>query len=155
MPGRQEHGRRLESLHEHAAFAVDRRRERTADSIGAPRFQPVFRRAGQGSHDLDVINGVERAELKARGADGGELGLIDLRHNASDPFAIPAGQKLLSLDKLEMRVEHMAVQGPALHVERRRESRHSRIEQTRELLICQKPKQAFGRGHVDLRHVET
>ncbi len=76
----------------------------------------------------------------ARGADGGELRLIDLRQNAADPFAIPAGQKLLRLDQLEMRIEHMAVQRPALDVERRREARHSRIEQTRELAKCQKPK---------------
>ncbi len=34
-------------------------------AIGAPRLQPVFRRAGQRPHDLDVVDGVERAELRS------------------------------------------------------------------------------------------
>ena len=130
MPGHQDHRRRRESLDQHAAFAVDRRRERTAD----PRRRPApsaslpRRRSAPARPRCRRSRRASRTEARAR-ADGGEPRLIDMRQNASDPFAIPAGQKLLGLDQLEMRIEHMAVQRPALHVERRREARHSRIEQ--------------------------
>ena len=155
MPGHEEHRRRVEAIDKKSALLVDRRRERSVDPRRALGAQPVLGGLGQRAHDLDVVDGVERAELRIGGADRRDAGLIDLRHDAADPLAITAGEKFLLFDELVMRVELMREDAPALDVERRREALRAGIKQPRQPAEGRKAQRAVDRKNLDPRHMQV
>ena len=122
VPGHEHHRRRVEPLHEQTALIVDRRRKRAVDASSAAFGKPAFRRFGQCADDFDVVDCVQRSELRARSANGLDVRLINLRGDAADPSSIASRQKLLSVDAFEMRIETMRIIRPTLHVERRRKA---------------------------------
>ena len=154
MPGHQKHGRRFEAIDQHAAFAIDVWCEGADDGLRAACAKPFLCGLRQRAHHLYVVDGVERAELPARGGDGLDLGLIDLRADAADPFAVLARQKLLRLHMLEMRIELVAVEVPALGVERGREAFRAFIDETRQLAEGQESRKIIDGNNLDAGHSE-
>ena len=92
------------------------------DDGGAVFAQPCFGRGGQGGNDIVVFNGIERAELGARGAERRDLRPVDLSGYAAHQLGVPPGQPGLRCHLLEMRVQPMRVKRPALGIERRRKA---------------------------------
>ena len=124
------------------------------------RFAPLARSQSSAAwvsarNDLDVVDCVERAELRTGGADRRDAGLIDLRHDAADPLAIAAGEKFLLFDELVMRIELMREDAPALDVERRREALRAVIEQPRQPAEGRKAQRAVDRKNLDPRHMQV
>src|SRR4030095_1172051 len=80
---------RRKAVDEESDFLIDAQIERPDDAIHAACAQPILRRSEEIAYEIDIVRGLEHAEIAECGTTLARVQAIDLRTDAADGVVSP------------------------------------------------------------------